>query len=169
MNKFLVSISVAFFSAISFDAIAMPAKFFEVSPGIYRSAQPSKTDMADLKEFGIKTILNLNNDDETMAKEQKAAKKLGIEVIEHPMSGFWSPDELQVEESLKVLQDPNNHPILIHCKHGEDRTGLIVGLHRVYAEGWTPDVAYEEMLERGFHPILYYLDRYFKIVTGLSE
>lgn len=157
-------------SVLSINAWAdLPEKFFEVSPGIYRSAQPSKANMQDLKNFGIKTILDLNNDEDRLKMEKKAAKKIGINFISHPMSGFWNPDEEQVEASLALLQNPNNYPILVHCKHGEDRTGLIIGLHRVYAEGWTPEDAYNEMLDRGFHPILFYLDRYFKVVTGLED
>ena len=169
MNKVVSFFGVVATLIFALSSQGMPEKFIEVSPGIYRSAQPSRADLNDLKSFGIKTILNLNNDDKSMAKEFKTAKKLGINLIEHPMSGFWNPNEQQVDSSLELLQDPNNYPILVHCKHGEDRTGLIIGLHRVYADGWTPEAAYQEMLDLGFHPVLYYLDHYFKVVTGLED
>ena len=146
-----------------------PGNFFEVSPGIYRSAQPAKADFQDLKALGIKTIMDLNNDENTLSMESKAAKKAGLNFISHPMSGFWSPEEAQVNSSLEILKDPNNLPILVHCKKGQDRTGLIVGLHRVYADGWTPEKAYTEMLDMGFHKSLVPLDDYFKEVTGLDD
>lgn len=169
MRKMIVFVCFLTTNILALSSWALPEKLYEVSPGIYRSAQPSKKDIQELKDFGIKTILVLNNDDDVVRSELKAAKKAGLNVIEQPMSGFWTPDDTQVDEILAVLKDPNNYPVLIHCKHGEDRTGLIVGLHRVYAEGWTPETAYDEMLEYGFHPILFMLDNYYKDVTGLSD
>lgn len=43
---------------------------------------------------------------------------------------------------------------LIHCTHGQDRTGLIVGMHRVMHDGWFARDAYGEMLDHNFHPEL---------------
>jgi len=43
---------------------------------------------------------------------------------------------------------------LIHCTHGQDRTGYIVGRFRVLSQGWTKDRAYAEMRAHGFHPEL---------------
>jgi protein tyrosine/serine phosphatase len=170
MKKVLLVACFALVSILSFDAsAALPEKFFEVSPGIYRSAQPQMADMRDLRDFGIKTILTLNDDETTLVAENNAAKALGIKLIAHPMSGFWSPRDRQVDASLAALQDQDNYPILVHCKHGEDRTGLIIGLHRVQAEGWLAGDAYEEMLDRGFHKILVFLNRYFKARTGLDD
>lgn len=169
MRKMIVFVCFLTTNFLAFGTWALPEKFYEVSPGIYRSAQPSKKDIQELKEFGIKTILVLNNDEDVVRSELKAAKKAGLNVIEQPMSGFWTPDDSQVDEILAALKDKNSYPVLIHCKHGEDRTGLIVGLHRVFAEGWTPEAAYDEMLDYGFHPLLFKLDNYYKNVTGLND
>lgn len=45
------------------------------------------------------------------------------------------PDELvvvqgkkEVAKALRVFVDHNNYPVLVHCIHGKDRTGLIVML-----------------------------------------
>lgn len=171
MRKMIVAMSFMSFlitSVLTVSIWALPEKFFEVSPGIYRSAQPSKKDIQQLKDYGIKTILILNNDDDVVRSELKAAKKAGLNVIEQPMSGFWTPDDVKVDEILATLNDPSYYPILIHCKHGEDRTGLMIGLHRVFAEGWTSASAYDEMLDYGFHPSLFKLDNYYKSVTATS-
>jgi hypothetical protein len=42
----------------------------------------------------------------------------------------------------------------VHCEHGQDRTGLIIGAYRVKVEHWTKEQAYQEMLRFGFHPLL---------------
>ena len=57
----------------------------------------------------------------------------------------------------------------MHCYHGEDRTGLVVGLHRYTNDHWTAVDAYREMLARGFHPVITILDSYFKKKTHYSD
>lgn len=147
----------------------LPEKFFEVSPGIYRSAQPTAASMNDLKALGIKTILDLNDDQYEIEDERASAQQLGINFISRPMSGFWTPDDQVVDANLTDLANPNNYPILVHCQHGEDRTGLIVGLHRVFSENQTPAKAYQEMIDLGFHKALFMLNRYFKKRTGFDD
>ena len=41
-------------------------------------------------------------------------------------------------------------PVLIHCRHGSDRTGLIVALYRILYQNWTKEDALEEMLKGGY-------------------
>lgn len=160
----------AFLALASISAFAqVPDKFLEVSPGIYRSAQPDLESLTELQaKYGIKTVINLNNDEETMADELVWVKRLGLNLVSEPMSGFWAPSDQQVDEILAAMVNPHNQPVLLHCQHGEDRTGLLVGLHRVLHEQWTPERAYDEMLDRGFHTILMGLDDYFHTRTGWS-
>lgn len=169
MTKIL-SILFISLSALGAQAAELPGKFLPVSPGIYRGAQPTAENLAELKSsFGVRTILNLNNDRAAVAEEAAAAKRLGLNFLSHPMSGFWAPSDEQVDGILAILADKENYPIFVHCRHGEDRTGLIVGLHRVFHEGWTPAKAYDEMLTNGFHRILFPLDQYFEDRTGYED
>lgn len=32
----------------------------------------------------------------------------------------------EIAKALRVFVDPENYPVLVHCIHGKDRTGLIV-------------------------------------------
>ena len=50
----------------------------------------------------------------------------------------------------------------IHCEHGQDRTGLIVGCRRVWLDGWTKTNAWNEMIAAGFHPALHGLASFWK-------
>lgn len=140
--------------------------FREVSSGIYRGARPTAEGLRFLSDIGVKTILYLDNDSKQMAWEIKEAEKLGIKVITTPMSGFWKPKTKQVNQSLSILADRNNHPIFVHCQYGQDRTGLITGLFRVEYQGWDPEDAYNEMLDVGFHQSLIFLDLYYSKRTG---
>ncbi len=61
---------------------------------------------------------------------------------------------------------PSTGAIYVHCRHGQDRTGLVVGLERVFVEGWDPADAYAEMLSHGFHTYFLGLKEYFFTQTG---
>ncbi len=50
----------------------------------------------------------------------------------------------------------------VHCQHGEDRTGLIIGVYQVRVRHWTKSVAYQQMLDNGFHPSLPGLYRFWQ-------
>jgi protein tyrosine/serine phosphatase len=43
-------------------------------------------------------------------------------------------------------------PVFVHCAHGSDRTGCLVGIWRVVNDGWGYDEAYAEMRKYYFGP-----------------
>jgi hypothetical protein len=67
-----------------------------------------------------------------------------------------------VLEAMKILSDPANRPIVIHCQHGSDRTGAMMALYRIVVQGWTKDDAIREMNAGGYHHSSWFsnLDRY---------
>ena len=143
--------------------------FFKVAPGIYRGQRPEAAGIKYLASIGVKTVLDLENDMDEVAAEYAVAKSAGIHFISKPMSGFWAPRTATVDAALSVLENPANYPVFIHCQHGQDRTGLIVGLFRVEAEKEKPAEAYAEMLKIGFHPALFFLNHYFEERTGFED
>jgi protein tyrosine/serine phosphatase len=50
---------------------------------------------------------------------------------------------------LKVLEDPANWPVYIHCAQGRDRTGYNAAAYRMVVQGWSAAEALEEM--NAFH------------------
>ncbi|MGE3262916.1 MAG: tyrosine-protein phosphatase [Bacteriovoracia bacterium] len=170
ISIFFLSAALACATATLASAASLPERFMAVSPGIYRGAQPTEENLQELKStYGVKTILNLSNDELDMEDEAVWADRLGVKLFSRPMSGFWRPDDAQVNEILSILATSDNYPIYVHCFHGQDRTGLIIGLHRVLHERWDAAKAYEEMLDIGFHRILFPLDQYFSERTGYRE
>jgi protein tyrosine/serine phosphatase len=140
-----------------------------VTPGIYRGRRPDQATLQNLKALGVKTILNLEDDSGAVAKEKKSVAKLGMNFISEPMSGFWSPDDHEVDQIEAIMADTSRRPLFVHCLHGEDRTGLIVGLFRVFSQGWKPADAYKEMLAKGFHQILFFLNHYYETKTHWDD
>jgi protein tyrosine/serine phosphatase len=144
-------------------------RFAKVTPFLYRGARPTQDGIGVLKTLGVKTILNIENDVKAVDTERAWAQALDIQYISIPLSGFFAPSEGKMDQIFKVLHDPSNYPVFLHCKHGEDRTGLVVGLYRYYDEHWAAQAAYDEMLQNGFHKALFGLNFYFKEKTGLKD
>lgn len=106
--------------------------FHEVVPGeFYRSAQPDRQDVAFYAErHGIRTILNLrdeNPDKEALAARAEAERR-GIRVIDYPISsGAALPVEKAAELAALMREAPK--PLLVHCEHGANRTGLASAIY----------------------------------------
>lgn len=98
---------------------------------LYRSGQPGGEDIDSLvKRHGIKTIINLRNEKRGnwYAEEKTAAERNGVTLIDHPIS---SAEILSVEDSTELADIMRNaeKPILIHCEHGANRTGLASAIY----------------------------------------
>jgi tyrosine-protein phosphatase SIW14 len=143
--------------------------FHQVENGLYRSGRITEQGLQRIqRDLGIRTIVNIDDSMPHARDEKKWAEQAGIRYESIPLSPFLPPADRRVDEILELINDPTLQPLLIHCLHGEDRTGLIIGLYRVFTEKWTPQAAYQEMLDLGFHPQLVGLDRYYKRRSGFN-
>ena len=118
--------------------------FGQVGPALYRGAEPDEACLAHLRSIGVRTVVNLRDDDEDTARERKLAEALGMRFTNVPMSGFRRPDEEEVRRALEAIGATENQPVFVHCKRGRDRTGVVVAAWRMSREGWSLDQAYEE-------------------------
>jgi len=127
-------------------------RFAEVSPGIFRGSKPvSQADFDFLKAHGVRAILSLQALPWDVFTERRQARKNKIEYRNVYIPALpLAPGESRVKEVLLTLADPSLHPIFIHCRLGRDRTGMIVGLYRIYYQDWPPEAAWDEMLRFGF-------------------
>jgi protein tyrosine phosphatase (PTP) superfamily phosphohydrolase (DUF442 family) len=119
--------------------------FYKVSDDLYRSAQPTAEGMKNLREFGIKTIVNLRSFHSD--RDEIRTTDLGYEHF--PMHS-WYPKTEAVVRFLQVMKNPEKTPVLLHCQHGADRTGTVSALYRIIIQGWTKEEAIKEMKEGGF-------------------
>jgi protein tyrosine/serine phosphatase len=152
--------SILFFAFLIFSvrifadqADNLPAiNFSEVVKGkIYRSGEPALWEYEGFaKKYGIKTIINMQTDMVAVEAEIAEAAKHGIKVISLPIVGYLYPTDKDISKIYKELTDKKNYPVLIHCYHGRDRTGLLVGFYRVFKQNWGVEQAYSEMLKFDF-------------------
>ena len=121
----------------------------QVSPTLYRSAQPLADCAEAINELGIKTIvcLRLSKTDTMMPK--------GVKVHYVRLTPLTVSTK-DIIRALSILTEPENAPCLVHCQHGADRTGVVCAAYRVCVQGWTKEAAVDEMRNGGFgfHRIL---------------
>ena len=132
----------------------------QVSPVLFRGAQPSHEGMLQLEQMGVKTVVNLRglHDDE----DRLTGTKLSYVSIRFHT---WHPEAEDMVEFLKAVTDTYKQPVFVHCKRGIDRTGTMVALYRVAVQGWTKDEAIREMTKGGFG----FDDMFPNLVTYLKE
>jgi len=117
----------------------------KVSDSLYRSAQPSAKGMANLKAAGIETIVNLRS----FHSDRDEIGNLGL-AYEHIYMKAWHPEEEDAVRFLQIVTNPKRTPVLVHCQHGADRTGIMCALYRVAVQNWDKKEALREMTEGGF-------------------
>lgn len=130
------------------DDLAGLSNFAEVSDDLWRGAQPTAAGFAELKRRGAKTIVDLRAEH----SDRQLLAGTGLQYVEIPCLA-WDPEEKNVLQFLKVVTDPRNQPVFVHCQAGADRTGMMVAAYRMTRQGWTSKEALAELPEFHFHPI----------------
>ena len=117
--------------------------FGEVSKTYFRGEQPEGADYANLAAFGIKTVIDLQADGQ--ASEQGQVEKAGMAFHRIPMTTHVAPTKAQIAEFLKLVNDPANQPVYVHCAGGKHRTGVMTAVYRMANDNWSADQAFKEM------------------------
>ena len=111
-----------------------------VTPSLYRSAQPDETSGNAIRTLGIKTVLSFRKRN----KDEPLHSTPGVSFKRYPLY-TWDIEEKDILAVLRIMNDPANQPILVHCAHGADRTGLMMASYRMIIQGWTKEAAIAEM------------------------
>ena len=122
-------------------------KLYRINDSVFRSEQPRKKGFRELETMGVKTILNLRR----LKDDTRKAK--GTELhLEHLRLKSGEITEQDIIEALRLLKEAEK-PVLIHCWHGSDRTGVVTAAYRIIFENWPKEKAIEEFTrpEFGYH------------------
>ncbi|KVO69360.1 protein-tyrosine-phosphatase [Burkholderia ubonensis] len=133
-----------------------------ITPSLYRSALLSREDVPELQKLGIRKVISFrafHSDERILAGTQITMQRI-------PINTWYIRDEDMVA-ALRALRDADRDgPVLIHCQHGADRTGLVSALYRMVYQGWTREQALDELQHGGygFHAIWQNITYYLKHV-----
>ncbi len=67
-----------------------------------------------------------------------------------PMTDSDQPTPEQAELFLKIVNDPANQPVFVHCLGGRHRTGAMSAIYRITHDGWSADQSFLEMKRYDF-------------------
>jgi protein tyrosine phosphatase (PTP) superfamily phosphohydrolase (DUF442 family) len=120
-------------------------RFYTLSPTLYRSAVPQANNLALLHKRGIHTVINLHqeSDEPWLAGDDMRS-------IHIPLRGDRVTDTQVIAVLGAIRAGEQDGGVLLHCKHGQNRTGLISAMYRIVYDGWSREEAMAEMLEGGF-------------------
>lgn len=136
-------------AATLLGANAIP-KFAEVTPHLYRGGQPTDDAFAELKKMGIDIVVDMRSGNREHEKQLVA--KLGMRYV----GISWHcpfPTDKPFAKFLKIVEDNPEKKILVHCRLGDDRTGMAVAAYRMAEQGWSSKDAMHEMHDFGFRGV----------------
>jgi len=120
---------------------------------IFRGARPNDEGLMFLQAQGVAHVMDLEMPD-VQSQEEDLIKQLGLGIQElpHPMNNGMGVNKLSdgeydnegMIEAVAELRRPENFPIYVHCHYGDDRTGLVIALSRVFNDCWAPKDAEKE-------------------------
>lgn len=117
--------------------------FGQLDERFYRGARPKEEDYKALAELGIKTIIDLT--DNSREYEQPAVEAAGLRYVNIPMVDKSYPSMDQINEFLKVVDDPATGKFFVHCAGGRHRTGVVGAVYRFNKYNWNLEQAVAEM------------------------
>ncbi len=117
----------------------------QMTPTLYRSALPDSSAVPVLEKLKIGTVINFLPESDANWLKSPDIKQVQLSYRTNHV------DDTDVLAALRAIQEAQaNGPVLMHCKHGSDRTGLMAAMYRVVVQGWSKEDALNEMTQGGF-------------------
>lgn len=123
----------------------------KVNDWLYRGGQPDEDGFKQLYQGGVRCVISFRWRKSINDWEREVCERIGLKFYSIPLNYTTVPRAKHIEQFFNLLDEIDNRTVFIHCYHGSDRTGLMVGIYRIARDGWTVKEAYKEMKECGFH------------------
>lgn len=118
---------------------AGPGNLHRVDAKVWRSSQPTRQDFRGLKEEGIGEVLCLRR----WHSDKQEARGLKLHHIRMNAGAIRDED---IVSALRVMVAAEE-PLLVHCFHGSDRTGVVVAMYRMVVQNWPREKAIAELTD----------------------
>ena len=158
------------------DDLGSPIRnFCVITPGmLWRGETPTRADAQWLVEHGVRTVISLQLDVRPSFEAAHLAPGVVDSVTYFRVRDFAATQVLthrhlddHVAEVLAIIQEAPK-PVLISCRAGVDRTGVIAAAYRMLIDGMSPEEAIKEM--DGFHsPWDPLNNRYVRSISGARK
>src|SRR6202140_5252507 len=120
--------------------------FAAVTPALYRGAQPRQHGFEALAKMGIQIVVDLRGDRDG---ERAEVTSLGMQYVSMHWQCSFPKDRIFAVFLTLIRKNPGRK-IFVHCRVGDDRTGMMIAAYRMADEGGSPKQAMKEMTEYGF-------------------
>ncbi len=145
------------------DSLHGVKNFGQVTPALYRGAQPTAQGFEQLQKLGVAVVIDFRDEKSQIDRERRELQARHMTFVSIPWNAFHDPAPEQVREYFAVLRANADKKVFVHCHKGADRTGTMVALYRIAAQGWTADDAVREMKTYHLHAFWFpHLERYVK-------
>lgn len=125
---------------------------------LYRCGQPQPDQLAELiARHALRTVIAVRGSrssedpDAWEVEERAVCEAHGVAFVSLPCNHKNPPTEDQVARFLEIMRTEERRPALLHCRIGQQRTGLFCALYRVHVQGVDREAALEEMDALGFN------------------
>ena len=123
-----------------------------ISDELVRTNQPWPHQLAEWKQRGIKTVINLRGgfDASFHALEKDACERLGLKLVDFTITSREVPSRARVH-GAKELFETIEYPALMHCKSGADRAGIMSVFYMHFRKGLPIREALDQLSLRYLH------------------
>lgn len=122
--------------------------FGRVTLTLYRGGQPSAEGFETLARMGIAIVVDTGRS----RRDEALIRHLGMTYDPLPWYCPFPSDKV-FKRFIEIIRENPGKKIFVHCRFGDDRTGMMIAAYRMGAEGWTAQEAMQEMREFGYSPI----------------
>ena len=126
--------------------IAGVPNFGQVTPHLYRGAQPTERGFEELSRMGVNIVVDLRG---SRNSERTEVAKLGMVYVPIPWHCPFPKDQAFARFLALVKANPDKK-IFVHCRLGDDRAGMMIASYRMAEQGWSAEEAMNEMELFGF-------------------
>lgn len=127
------------------------SNFGVVTPDLLRGGQPKGKGYENLKKMGVDIVVDVRLSGKD--REKELVNQAGMKFVAIPWHCYFPKDHV-FAEFLALTRKNQGKKIFVHCRYGDDRTGMMIAAYRMAVEGWTPKEAREEMEKFGFHRMI---------------
>ena len=134
----------------------------QVTPVLFRSARLDTSDVAQLQALGVKTVISLRS----FHADTQVLEGSGIRAVRIPINTWAIRDRHVIETMRSIRSAEQQGPVLLHCLHGADRTGMMAAMYRMLYQGWPREKAIDELKNGGYgyHAVWKNIESYLKRV-----